>query len=59
MKVLNFGILYAKYYIYIQWLINNNTLDLYACLTQKKQALRRKYMYKNKMKKNSQIPFYL
>ncbi len=27
-----------KYYIYIQRLFNNNTLDLYVCLTQLKQA---------------------
>ncbi len=29
-----------KYYIYIQHLINNNTLDLYACLTQLNQVLK-------------------
>ncbi len=40
MQVLNFCILYAKYYIHIQCLFNNNTLDLYACLTQLKQALK-------------------
>ncbi len=40
MQVLNFFILYAKYYIYIQRIFNNNTLDLYACLNQLKQALR-------------------
>ncbi len=40
MYVLNFCILYAKYYIYIQCLFNNNTLDLYACLTQLQQALK-------------------
>ncbi len=41
MQVLNFFcILYAKYYIYIQRLINNNTLDLYACLNQLKQVLK-------------------
>ncbi len=39
MQVLNFCILYAKYYIYIQHLFNNNTLDLCDCLTQRKQAL--------------------
>ncbi len=39
MHVLNFCILYAKYYIYIQHLFNNNTLDLYACLNQLKQTL--------------------
>ncbi len=36
MQVLNFCILYAKYYIYIQRLFNNNTLDL----NQLKQALK-------------------
>ncbi len=42
MQVLNFCILYAKYYIYIQHLFNNNTLDLYlyTCLNQLKQALK-------------------
>ncbi len=40
MHVLNFFTLYAKYYIYIQRLFNNNTLDLYVCLTQLKQALK-------------------
>ncbi len=40
MQVVNFCILYAKYYIYIQRLFNNNTLCLYACLTQLKQALK-------------------
>ncbi len=39
MHVLNFCTLYAKYYIYIR-LFNNNTLDLYVCLTQLKQALK-------------------
>ncbi len=39
MQALSFGVLYVKYYIYIQHLFNNNTLDLYACLTQLKQAL--------------------
>ncbi len=39
MQVLNLCILFAKYYIYIQRLFNNNTLDLYDCLTQLKQAL--------------------
>ncbi len=32
--------LYVKYYIYIQRLFNNNTVDLYTCLTQLKQALK-------------------
>ncbi len=40
MHVLNFRTLYAKYYIYTQLLFNNNTLDLYVCLTQLKQALK-------------------
>ncbi len=42
MHVLNFCTLYAKYYIYIQRLFNNNTLDLYVCLAQLqlKQALK-------------------
>ncbi len=40
MLVHNFCILFAKYYIYIQRLFNNNTLDLYACPTQLKQALK-------------------
>ncbi len=30
MHTLNFCILYAKYYIYIQCLFNNNTLDQHA-----------------------------
>ncbi len=40
MQVLNFCMLYAKYYIYVQRLFNNNTLDLYTCLNQLKQALK-------------------
>ncbi len=40
MHVLNLCVLYAKYYIYIQCLFNNNTLDLYICLTQLKQAMK-------------------
>ncbi len=40
MQILNFHILYAKYYIYIQRLFNNNTLELYTCPTQLKQALK-------------------
>ncbi len=39
MHVLNFCVLYANYYIYIQSLFNNNMLDLYACMTQLKQEL--------------------
>ncbi len=37
--VLNYCILYTKYYIYIQRLFKNNVLDLYACQTQIKLAL--------------------
>ncbi len=40
MQVLNVCILYAKYYIHIQCLFNNNTLELYTCLNQLKQALK-------------------
>ncbi len=40
MHVLNFCTLYVKCYIYIQRLFNNNTLDIYFCLTQLKQALK-------------------
>ncbi len=40
MQVLSFCLLYAKYYIYIQRLFNNNTLDLYLSVTQPKQALK-------------------
>ncbi len=50
MQVLHFCILYAKYYIYIQHLFNNNTLDLYTCLTQLKQALK---IEENKCIKNN------
>ncbi len=38
MQVLNFCILQAKYYIYIQCFFNNKILDLYTCLNQLKQA---------------------
>ncbi len=40
---LNFRILYAKYYIYLQRLFNKNELDLYACLAQVKLALEIEY----------------
>ncbi len=40
MQVLNFCILYAKYYIYIQRLFNTNTPDHYTCLNQLKQTLK-------------------
>ena len=39
MQVLNFSILYTKYYIYIQHLFKNNDMDLHTCLMQLKQAL--------------------
>ncbi len=32
--VLNYCMLYTKYYIFIQQLFNNNVLDLYVCQTQ-------------------------
>ncbi len=50
MHVLNFCTLYAKYYIYIKCLFNNNTLELYICLTQLKQALK---IEENICKKNN------
>ncbi len=55
MQVLNFCLLYAKYYIYIQRLFSNNTLDLYACLNQLKQALKteEKICKTNNKKENS------
>ncbi len=37
--VLNYCILYTKYYIFIQRLFNKNELDLYVCQTQVKLAL--------------------
>ncbi len=37
--VLNYCILYTKYYIFIERLFNNNELDLYVCQTQVKLAL--------------------
>ncbi len=43
MHVLNFCILYTKYYIYIQRLFNKNELDLYACLAQVELALEIEY----------------
>ncbi len=36
-KVINFCILIAKYYIYIQKLINSNKIDFYDYLVQLKQ----------------------
>ncbi len=38
-KVINFCILIAKYYIYIQKLINSNKIDFYNYLVQLKQKL--------------------
>ncbi len=40
MQVLNLCILFAKYYIHIQHLFNNNTLDLYAFLNHLKCVLK-------------------
>ncbi len=37
--VLNYCILYTKYYIYIQKLFQNNSLDVYACQMQTNAAL--------------------
>ncbi len=37
--VVNYYILYTKYYIFILRLFNNNELDLYVCQTQAKLAL--------------------
>ena len=39
MQVLNFCILYTKYYIYIQRLFKNYDMDLHTCLMQLRQAL--------------------
>ncbi len=36
-QVLNYCLMYAKYYIYIQQLYNNNAVDLFAYLDQLKQ----------------------
>ncbi len=38
-QVLYYCVVYAKYYIYIQRLYNNNVLDLYAYLAKLKKAL--------------------
>ncbi len=54
MQVLNICILYAKYYIYIQHLFNNNILDLYTCLNKLKQALQtEEYICKQNNKKEN------
>ncbi len=37
--ILNFCVLYTKYYIYSQRLLKHNSLDVYACLVQIKAAL--------------------
>ncbi len=48
--VLNYCIPYTKYYIFIQWLFNNNELDLYVCQKQVTLAMNigHSYMLKNK-----------
>lgn len=38
-QVLNYCIIYTKYYIYIQKLFNKNQLEMHACLTQIKHSL--------------------
>ncbi len=44
MQVVNFCILYTKYYyMFIQCLFNKNELDLYVCLAQVKLALEVEY----------------
>ncbi len=53
MQLLNFCVLYAKYYISIRCLFNN-TLKLHTCLTQLKQALKIEeniYIQNNKKEK--------
>ncbi len=59
MHELNFYTLYAKYYIYIQRLFNNNTLDLYVCLTQLKQALKIEHICRKKIMKTISSNFTL
>ncbi len=54
-QVLNYCILYAKYYIYIQRLFNNNTLDLYTCLNQLKEALKTEEKICNKNNKKEKF----
>ncbi len=39
-EVLNYCVLYVKYYIYIQRLYNNNKLNLFAYLSQLKYAIK-------------------
>ncbi len=52
--VLNYCIPYTKYYIYIQRLFQNNTLDVYACQMQIKAALEIEFQIcKNKLKKQT------
>ncbi len=48
--VLNYFILYTKYYIFIQRLFNNNKLDLYVCQTQIKLGLNIKHSICKKKK---------
>ncbi len=38
-EVLNYCVVYAKYYIYIQRLYNNNTLELFIYMSQLKYAM--------------------
>ncbi len=42
--VLNYCILYAKYYTYIQRLFNNKKFDVYACLTFFKNILKLEWL---------------
>ncbi len=51
-EALNYCVLYTKYYIYIQWLFNNNDLDLYLCQTQIKTAIAIEY---NICKNNNEL----
>ncbi len=55
MQVLNVGILYVNYYIYIQRLFNNNALDLYACLNHLKQAFHTEEKIRRKKNSSSTI----
>ena len=58
-QVLNYCVLYAKYYIYIQRLYNNK-LDLFACLSQLKIAMEMEYNIcksQNKEKKFEKFNF--
>ncbi len=58
--VLNYCILYAKYYIYIQRIFNQNKLDVYAYLTLLKNTLileRQISINNNKLVKFENFPF--